>query len=64
VRAVQLELTDAQQRLRLAEQAGAEARADIFRLKQEQHEDARATEVRLIVTVKFSVRLPTSDSSD
>ena len=51
MRAVQLELTDAQQRLRLAEQAGAEARADIFRLKQEQHEDARATEVRLIVTV-------------
>ncbi|KAK9904052.1 hypothetical protein WJX75_003480 [Coccomyxa subellipsoidea] len=46
VRAVQLELTDAQQRLRLAEQAGAEARADIFRLKQEQHEDARATEER------------------
>lgn len=46
MQAVQLELTDAQQRLRLAEQASAEARADFFRLKQEQHEDSRATEVR------------------
>ncbi len=45
VRAVQLELADLQQRLRMADQAAAEARTDIARLKLEQHEDTRTTEV-------------------
>ncbi|CAL8470663.1 g10205 [Coccomyxa elongata] len=46
VHVLQLEIKDLQQQLRLAEQAGAEARADNARLKQEQQEDSRATEER------------------
>ncbi|BDA45755.1 probable Kinesin heavy chain at N-terminal half [Coccomyxa sp. Obi] len=46
VHVLQLEIKDLQQQLRLAEQAGAEARADNARLRQEQQEDSRATEER------------------
>ena len=45
VHVLQLEIKDLQQQLRLAEQAGSEARADNARLKQEQQEDSRTTEV-------------------
>ena len=41
----ELQAAELQQRLRLSEEAGAAARSDIGRLKQEQNEDARMMEV-------------------
>lgn len=45
VHEVQLQLSEVQQRLRLAEQAAAEARSDAARLKQEYNQDSLTTEV-------------------
>lgn len=56
VHVLQLEIKDLQQQLRLAEQAGAEARTDNARLKQEQQEDSRATEVSSPLCLKATVR--------
>ena len=48
----ELQVAELQQRLRLSEEAGAAARSDIGRLKQEQNEDARMMEVGCICLLR------------